>query len=250
MVAVGAILRELPGDMDMTFNIHEFVTNDELTAVLADNVVMALRQSIDERGYASMAVSGGSTPHTLFQRLSNIDLDWGRVWLTLVDERWVDESDIHSNANLVRTSLLKEKAAAARFISLKTGHTNPFTAQADVEQRLSAMPLPFAVVLLGMGSDGHTASFFPQAEQLTHALDLHSGRMCVAIHPPRTPHERMTLTLPMLLNTTLLVVHIVGREKRSALEQAAATTGAVSEMPIRAVLHQKQIAAQIYYAER
>ncbi|HDO31485.1 MAG TPA: 6-phosphogluconolactonase, partial [Desulfobacteraceae bacterium] len=117
----------------------------------------------------------------------------------------------------------------------------------ECAQRLAGLPRPFDVVILGMGGDGHTASFIPGARRLPEALDMKSGRDCLAISPPEAPHERMTLTLPVLLDSRQIILHITGPAKKKVLEQALAD-GPATAMPIRTILRQQQTPLSVYWA--
>jgi 6-phosphogluconolactonase len=98
-----------------------------------------------------------------------------------------------------------------------------------------------------MGNDGHTASLFPQAARLSEALAQDSGKLCLAITPPVAPHERMSLTLPALLHSRRIILHLVGPGKREVYEKALAD-GPVAEMPIRAVLRQTAAPVTVFWA--
>lgn len=230
----------------MGWNIKTFDSNDALVAALAAEIVSILRAAIQRTGRASMAVSGGSTPKPLFARLAMTDLDWEKVTITLVDERWVEEDHPDSNARLVKDYLLRNQAESATFIGLKDNQGDPFSAEEMVAQRLRSVSLPFDLVILGMGNDGHTASFFPGAATLARAL-TDEGSLCCGVRPPAAPHDRMTLTLPTLLSARRLFLHLVGEAKWEVLQRAM-ESGSREELPIRAVLHQDQTLLDIYYA--
>jgi 6-phosphogluconolactonase len=104
--------------------------------------------------------------------------------------------------------------------------------------------MPFDSVVLGMGNDGHTASFFPQADVLDEALT--SKTLALAINAPGADEPRITLTLPTILNTKNLYLHIEGPEKAQTLKQALAEED-VHHMPVRAVLFQNQIPVQVFW---
>jgi len=232
----------------MTWMLHQYTYNGELVVKLAQRIADALLNAINERGRASLAVSGGSTPVSLFRALSCIDIPWSKVVVTLVDERWVPESHLDSNAHLVRLHLLREHAAKARFVGLKTDAADPFLAVVDVEAKLRKSVLPLDLAVLGMGEDGHTASFFPAAQGLDDALSS-ATRICSGIRPPVAPHARMTLSLSTILGAKQLFLHIIGVKKREVLE-AAMMPGPVYEPPVRAVLHQTKVVMEIFYAEQ
>jgi 6-phosphogluconolactonase len=233
----------------MAWNIHKYGSNaTDLAPALAAIIAVALAEAIQQRGRATLAVSGGNTPRALFAKLSEIDIPWGKVTVTLVDERWVAESHSDSNAQLVRQHLLCHRAAEAEFIGLKTDAEDPFLAEAEVEARLRAHVMPIDVAVLGMGEDGHTASFFPGAEGLEHALGF-EGRVCAAVRPVLAPHARMTLTLETLLNARKLFLHFIGARKLAVLKQAM-LSGPMTALPVRAVLQQNQVMLEIHYSEQ
>jgi 6-phosphogluconolactonase len=225
----------------------EFKDSDTLVAVLAAQVAELLRAGIRERGRASLVVSGGATPVPFFAALSELALDWKQVTITLADERWVDLAAADSNECLVRQHLLQNRAAAARFVGLKTGAATAVQGETECAERLALLPSPFDVLILGMGNDGHTASLFPQAARLSEALAQDSGKLCLAITPPVAPHERMSLTLPALLHSRRIILHLVGPGKREVYEKALAD-GPVAEMPIRAVLRQTAAPVTVFWA--
>ncbi len=231
----------------MNLNFHSFADAAELAEHLAVQVADFLRQAIKARGRATLVVSGGTTPKPLFLALARQDLDWDRVTITLADERWVDTTAADSNERLVRQYLLQDQAGAAKLIGLKNKATTAKEGEKECAQRLAGLPRPFDLVILGMGGDGHTASFFPGARRLPEALDMKSGRDCLAISPPKAPHDRMTLTLPVLLDSRQIILHITGQAKKKVLEQAMAD-GPATAMPIRTILRQQQTPLSVYWA--
>ena len=200
-----------------------FAGRDELAAALSADVAARLADAIAARGDAVLAVSGGTTPKRLFAALSKTEIDWPRVTVTLVDERWVDETSDRSNARLVRENLLRNQAASARFVPLYRN-----------EAEAAALDT-FAVTLLGMGTDGHTASFFPGGDTLDEALDLKSGERILKLEAAGAGETRVTFTLPALIESDFLALHIEGEEKRATLDRAEGD-GPVEDMPIRAFL--------------
>jgi 6-phosphogluconolactonase len=200
---------------------HNFADAEALARALAHGVAAWLSAAVKSKGSAVLAVSGGTTPQRFFDTLSREPVDWGKVTVTLVDERQVDESSPRSNARLVKASLLQNAAAAARFVPL---YQNP--AAADVP--------PFDVVVLGMGDDGHTASFFPGGDTLAGALAMDAPAI-LPISAPGSVEPRLTFTLPRLLAARHLVLHIQGVAKEETLMKALGH-GPIKDMPIRAVL--------------
>ena len=222
---------------------HDFADRDALDEALADHIARQLQADIDHRGAASLAVSGGSTPKGLFARLSALELDWRKVWITLVDERWVNSDSPDSNERLVRENLLQGAAAAANFIGLKGTGSNASEGLEEITARLSALPLPFSCVVLGMGGDGHTASWFPQASNLGALIDPKGHELLGSCEPVTAPHQRITFTLPPVLESGEIILHITGEEKRAVLAEAADR-----HYPIAAITEQDSNPVSIWWA--
>ncbi len=200
---------------------HEFTDRTALDRALAEHIAAGLRRSIDRTGAASLALSGGSTPIPMLRCLSRCDLPWQRVAVTLVDDRWVPVSHPDSNERMLRETLLQNAAASAVLVGLKTPHESPWEGLAESRERLATVTSPFTMVVLGMGGDGHTASWFPRAENLAELLSARSGERLMAVEPVTAPHPRITLTLPAVCDSLEIVLHITGEDKRAVLESAA-----------------------------
>ena len=215
--------------------IRVFPGPDELAEALADTIAAAISARLAKKGSAAIAVSGGTTPVRFFQALSKKSLNWSAVTITLVDERWVPAESPRSNAGLVQKNLLQGPAAAASFVPLADAATTPERGKAGIEQAIRALNLPFAAVTLGMGNDGHTASFFPGGDRLAEALNPSRGQIVETMHADGAGEPRVTLTLPLLLAADTIAIQIEGAAKRAAFD-AAMQPGPVPDMPIRAVL--------------
>lgn len=222
---------------------RNFRDKDQLAAALAEAVAGNLKAGVEARGAASLAVSGGTTPARFFKALSaRADVPWDKVTVTLVDERWVDERSDRSNARLVRADLLQGRALAATFVPLYQGGAEPDAGKSSAA--VNKVPQPLDAAILGMGNDGHTASFFPGGDALGEAL-TEEGPV-VAIEAPGAGEPRVTLTLKRLLAAKALYLHIEGEEKIKTLERAEAQ-GPVEDMPVRAILRQTQTPLTIFW---
>ena len=218
---------------------------ESLTRLVAGD----LRQAIDTRDHAVLLVSGGSTPAPLYRALSGVDLDWSRVHVALVDERWVPTDHAASNERLIRETLLCGAAAQARFTGMKNSAPTPQQGVDACNLDYASLPEPYTLCLLGMGADGHTASLFPRAQGLTTALQ--SDRYCAAIKAERSAVtgdflDRMTLTAEAILKSERLVLLITGEDKWAALQSAEATTD-TSLAPIRFFTRQPR-PIEVYWA--
>ena len=228
-------------------DLFEFENTSAQDAELVSKVVDLLSMAIEQHGSASLVVSGGRTPKGFFHLLSQEFLDWSKVTVTLADERWVGADHKDSNEKLVQENLLINEACIARFVALKNSATSAQAGETSIDQDLSAIGR-FTLVILGMGDDGHTASLFPGSEALNIGLDMESGRQCLAVQPLDAPHERMSMTLPRLLDSEQIIVHISGENKGKVLAMADAGDDRF-ELPIRAVLQQTITPVSVYWAK-
>lgn len=219
----------------MPISMHEYADGAALARGLATFAGARLREAVTERGAASLAVSGGRTPVRFFEALSNVDLPWDCVTVTLVDERRVPPDTGRSNERLVRAHLLQGRAAAASFVRLYGGGADEHVDRDLAESALATMPWPLTVAVLGMGDDGHTASFFPDGDNLPACLDLAGARRVETMRAPTAIEPRLTLTLPALLSAKTIALHIEGAGKRAVLDRAR-QPGPEADLPVRAVL--------------
>lgn len=214
---------------------------DALAQQLADTIAQKLAQSIEERDFASLVLSGGSTPKPLFNYLSSKQLAWQKVVVSLADERWVPYEHEDSNERLVTENLLKDQAADAQFCSLFDAASS--TAEEGVQviaDRLSkSVTPPITVVVLGMGSDGHTASLFPDTQGLDQAMALDNPDSVQIMRPQVSPHARITMTRRMLLDSENRYLHITGQGKKELLDKIVAPSGPT--LPIAGFLDQPPI---------
>lgn len=224
---------------------NEFASPGELANALADAVADRLRAAIDGRGHALIAVSGGTTPGLFFRALAKKELDWSKVTVTLADERFVPASSPRSNAALVSKNLLRDKAAAANFAGLYRPANSADEAADQADNDLKALAWPADVVILGMGGDGHTASFFPDAEGLDRLLDPSSKKTVLPVNAPSAGEPRLTLTLPRLASSGLVVLHIEGNAKRGVIENALQPG---NRLPVRAVFDHSRQPVEIFWA--
>jgi len=228
------------------FKLNEFDSREQLVAVLAERITEDLAKAIESKGFATLVLSGGSTPVKLLQKLSLSDIAWEKVRVTLVDERWVDTKSSQSNEKLVRDNLLQNNAKKARFIPLKNDAIRAADGAVSLEVMLKGLSVELDVVVLGMGLDAHTASFFPHSMELQHALT--SNDLCCSTTAVLEPRERMTLTRSFLLGAKDLILHIEGKEKKEVFTKATLSNDEV-DMPIVAMMQQTQPILEVYYAD-
>ncbi len=208
---------------------------------LANTIAGQLADFLRREGKATLSVPGGTTPGPIFDTLSGVDIDWSNVAVVLNDERWVPESSDRSNTRLVRERLLRGRAAQARLVPLYAPAAQPEEMLEALEDGLRPH-LPISVLLLGMGTDMHTASLFPGADRLEEALSA-SAPLLLPMRAEAAGEPRITLTAPVLREAFNIHILITGQAKRDALERAMTLTP--QEAPVRAVLDN----ATVHWAE-
>jgi 6-phosphogluconolactonase len=222
-----------------------FADRQDLATALAGEIADRLTSAIAGRGTALLAVSGGTTPAKLFAALSTTPIAWDKVTVTLVDERFVPPSSPRSNAGLVAANLLQNKAAAARFVPLYHEAASIEDAAAADSEALRSLPWPLDAVVLGMGADGHTASFFPDAANLEELLEPASQRIVLPVHAVSGGEPRLTLSMARIVAAGFVALHIEGEDKRNAFDGAM---GPGAKKPIRRVLEAAPRPIEVFWA--
>lgn len=233
-------------DQDRGPVLHRGADASSLAGEVSALVASALSQALEQRPTALLVLSGGRTPVPVFQRLSTADLPWQRVVVTLADERWVPPDHPDSNARLVSAHLLQGPAAQARFEPLYNGAPTPQAGVAEVEVRLAGLPWPADVAVMGMGGDGHTASWFPGCPVPTEGASL-----CMATPAPKPPNvvqPRLSLTPAALLGARTMILHLTGADKEALLARALMPGGDPVAVPVRRVLHDSATPCHIFHA--
>ncbi len=231
-------------------NEYRFSSRETLLDALYQDIESSLAQDLADHERVSLLLSGGSTPGPLYKRLSAVDLDWSRVSVSLVDERWVESDHSASNERLLRQTLLQNVAAKASFTRMKNSAQTPFMGEGQCQTQCDNLPEPYSVCLLGMGPDGHTASLFPHAKGLPQALD--SQQLCAAIEASASEVtgeyvERMSLTPKAILRAKKLILLITGEDKWQVYQRARSAAD-VMATPVSVFLQQSDVDVDVYWA--
>lgn len=180
--------------------VAEFQSVFEATSFVGRTIQEALHKDIEEKGGASLILTGGQTVRPFLEELTKLDIPWDKVWIVLSDERWVPVTDEQSNEKQLRELFLSYLKVQPRYISLKTDHASPAEACSYLEDKIFQVPHPFSCAILSVGEDGHVASLFP-------------GEMpqwCSQMHPvfySRLRGDRLSLCFSILnkIEKTLLL---------------------------------------------
>jgi len=226
----------------MNHDLREYPSRAAMATRLASLIATRLKECIEAKGIARLALPGGTTPEPMLTALGALPLDWDSVVVTLTDERWVSASSDRSNQRLLAGSLFQGFAASATFVPLYSGAQEPELGLDAVCRGLELRALPLDLAVLGMGADMHTASLFPGALGLKRALST-DAPAAIAITVPGAEEPRITLSAA-ILNRAERHILIQGRDKREALERATEIANPLNA-PICAVLD----GATVHYAD-
>ncbi len=229
----------------MQITEKKFTTREDVEAALLEDCIRELANGTQTNGQASMLLSGGTTPGEFYKSLSQQELDWSNIWFGLSDERWVNADHPDSNALLVQKTLLQNNAANANFIGLKSDGDIHTDGWAQTKEKLNDLPKPFDIVLLGMGTDGHTASLFPDSKNIQDALSEDNDALCQPIDRGEGETLRITMTLNALLNAKEIKLFFFGDEKLDVYHTAKAEKNI--NHPVSYILHQDKTPVTLYW---
>jgi 6-phosphogluconolactonase len=205
--------------IELTLNIS--ATASEVAAAAAELFATTAIYAASARGVARIAISGGSTPKSMFQLLADPtqpylnDIPWAKLQLFWVDERCVPPDHPESNYRMTNEAMLSKVPLPDANIHRMEGELDPEEAASRYESEIrnafkleGAQTPTFDLILLGLGPDGHTASLFPHTEGLDEM-----ARIVIANHVPQKDTWRITLTWPVLVQGREVAFLMEGKEK-------------------------------------
>ena len=197
--------------MQQTSRWHSLETADQVADAAYLQIIAAAEIAIADHGHFKLVLAGGSTPEKVYQLLAKAEADWPRWFIYYGDERCLAIDHAERNSLMAETAFLKKVAIPSEQIFTIPAELGPELA-AQQYQQVVAKALPFDMVLLGMGEDGHTASLFPghqhNTDELTHAV----------YNSPKPPPERVSISAKGLSDTQQLIFLITGKNKQDAVK--------------------------------
>lgn len=198
----------------------------------AATIARSVADAIGRRGHCALALAGGSTPRRVYERLAvpplREEVDWERVAIFFGDERSVPPDHEDSNYGMAAAALLRHVPIPEASIHRMEAERADRDAAARDYARL--LPESLDVLVLGMGGDGHTASLFPHSDALAEA-----ARRVVPARSPAPPHDRLTITPPVIRAAEVVIVLVAGTAKAGILARALEGSSTSAELPIRIV---------------
>lgn len=222
-----------------------FNNRTQLEQIFAEEICHFLQSEINELGAATILLSGGSTPIDLYKTLSKIDIDWEKVTVGLIDERFVSTNSKDSNEKLIRETFLQNRAAKANFIGLIFNQDNYEKNLKLATTNNETFFNSITCSLLGMGKDGHTASLFPNPD-VDYTNDILFGaKNIINTTSNTTPIKRISYTKSALLRSKHLFLYFNGEEKINVFQSAKNNTNCTI-FPISSFIHQKCNVLNVY----
>ncbi len=222
-------------------NLNIFKSQEEQVNQIVNDLAQTINNLLTQQKNVVLAVSGGKSPIAIFQKLSNLNLEWNRITITLCDERIVDKNNVDSNEFLVKNNLLINRARDTKFISL----LNEEITEDKIITELANNILDIDIALLGMGEDGHTASIFPNCAELKSALDKQNQHNYIIVHPTTAKYSRVSLTLSGIVKIKHIMLSINGELKLNILKEAIKTK--TKNYPISYVFDSRDDAKTYWY---
>jgi 6-phosphogluconolactonase len=192
----------------------------------AERIALELGRAIGERGRATLALAGGTTPKATYEALAGLPLDWSKIEIFFGDERCVPADHPESNYRMAKAALFDRIVIPAAQVHRMQGELADRDAAARAYEAL--LPERLDVVVLGIGEDAHTASLFPGSPALDEAT-----RRVLPVVGPKPPPERLSLTPPALRAARVRIVLASGAGKADAVRRAFADPVNVVATPIQ-----------------
>ncbi|HTD50594.1 MAG TPA: 6-phosphogluconolactonase [Acidimicrobiia bacterium] len=184
------------------------------TVQIVDSVPLAFARLVTQHTPRSVALSGGETAQDCYSAVRATGPDWSNVDVYFGDERFVPPDDPDSNEGMARRVLLDTARPRTIHSMYEPGPIEDAARRYDDLVRAAD---PIDLVHLGLGPDGHTASLFPNSPTLAE-----TQRLVVAAGDAAHPHPRLTFTFPAIARARLVVVTVVGADKRDAIDRIRA----------------------------
>ena len=207
--------------------IKTFENKKNLENTLLLKISTCISDAIKKYGDARFLLSGGSTPMNLYSLLSEETIEWEKVKIGLVDERFVPIENLFNNETQIKNNLLKNSAKFATIFGMVYNYENEMLNLKMVNQQYKIFFERIDFTILGMGEDGHTASLFPGDKESEELMNT-SNIGIFSTKSPSFPYNRITCSKELIANSNYIALFINGETKFNVLKNSIETQVPIS----------------------
>ena len=207
--------------------IKTFENKKNLESSLLLKISTCISDAIKKYGDARFLLSGGSTPMNLYSLLSEETIEWEKVKIGLVDERFVPKENLFNNETQIKNNLLKNSAKFATIFGMVYNYENEMLNLKMVNQQYKIFFERIDFTILGMGEDGHTASLFPGDKESEELMNT-SNIGIFSTKSPSFPYNRITCSKELIANSNYIALFINGETKFNVLKNSKETQVPIS----------------------
>ena len=207
--------------------IKTFENKKNLESTLLLKISTCISDAIKKYGDARFLLSGGSTPMNLYSLLSEETIEWEKVKIGLVDERFVPIENLFNNETQIKNNLLKNSAKFATIFGMVYNYENEMLNLKMVNQQYKTFFERIDFTILGMGEDGHTASLFPGDKESEELMNT-SNIGIFSTKSPSFPYNRITCSKELIANSNYIALFINGETKFNVLKNSIETQVPIS----------------------
>ena len=207
--------------------IKKFENKKNLESSLLLKISTCISDAIKKYGDARFLLSGGSTPMNLYSLLSEETIEWEKVKIGLVDERFVPKENLFNNETQIKNNLLKNSAKFATIFGMVYNYENEMLNLKMVNQQYKIFFERIDFTILGMGEDGHTASLFPGDKESEELMNT-SNIGIFSTKSPSFPYNRITCSKELIANSNYIALFINGETKFNVLKNSKETQVPIS----------------------
>ena len=207
--------------------IKKFENKKNLESTLLLKISTCISDAIKKYGDARFLLSGGSTPMNLYSLLSEETIEWEKVKIGLVDERFVPKENLFNNETQIKNNLLKNSAKFATIFGMVYNYENEILNLKMVNQQYKTFFERIDFTILGMGEDGHTASLFPGDKESEELMNT-SNIGIFSTKSPSFPYNRITCSKELIANSNYIALFINGETKFNVLKNSKETQVPIS----------------------
>ena len=206
----------------------KFDSKTDLEKHLTDEIAQLIQENLEENSEVNLLLSGGRTPLNLYEKLGSLSVDWSKINIGLVDERYVPQNSAYNNQHNIETALNLNSKEKINVVPMVVDANDPIKNIEKVNDLYSPFYKRIDFCLLGMGNDGHTASLFPDDSQ-SNAMLIQNQKDIKPSIAPTFPQSRISCNKALILSAKIKILMLIGPDKLKVLEDAITNNLPISE---------------------